>query len=209
MSGNKSLEEITIQIDEYLKFVPGANGIQEMASLDKNTLAGVVTSFSELSDDLDYFIIDVAAGISDSVMTFLAACQERYVVVNNDPSSIADSYGIIKVMIQNHNLNQIYMIPNKVSSQEEGQLLFNRINSVVMRHLGRKIDYLYSIVKDEQVEQALRSAEPVITYAPSSAATQCFSKLAKTISELNIEQSVSGGIQFFIERLSNTEQHRI
>ena len=209
LSGSKSLEEITIKVDEYLRFVPGASGIQEMASLDQNTLAGVVTSFSELSDDLDYFIIDVAAGISDSVMTFLAACQERYVVVNNDPSSIADSYGIIKVMIQNHKLAQIYMIPNKVSSQEEGQLLFNRINSVVMRHLGTKIEYLYSIVKDEQVEQALRSGEPVITFAPSSAATQCFSKLSKTISDLEVKQNVSGGIQFFIERLTKIEQHRV
>ena len=105
LSGNKTLNEVIIQINDYLRFVPGASGMQEMASLDDITLASVVGSFSELSEDLDYFIIDVAAGISDSVMTFLTACQERYIVVNNDPSSIADSYGIIKVMIQNHNLN--------------------------------------------------------------------------------------------------------
>ena len=68
--GVKSLKDVTIRINDYLRFVPGASGIQEMASLDKNTLANVIASFSELSQDLDYFIIDVAAGISDSVMTF-------------------------------------------------------------------------------------------------------------------------------------------
>ena len=209
LSGKKSLKEVIIQINDYLRLVPGASGMQEMASLDNNTLASVVASFSELSEDLDYFIIDVAAGISDSVMTFLTACQERYIVVNNDPSSIADSYGIIKVMIQNHHLNQIYMIPNKVVTQEEGQLLYNRINSVAIRHLGAKVGFLYSIVKDEQVEQAFRAAQPVITYAPSCSATQCFTKMSKIISELDVEQSLSGGIQFFIERLTNDEQHRV
>ena len=209
LSGSKSLKDVTIRINDYLRFVPGASGMQEMASLDKNTLANVIASFSELSQDLDYFIIDVAAGISDSVMTFLTACQERYIVVNNDPSSIADSYGIIKVMIQNHNLNQIYMIPNKVATQEEGQLLYNRINSVAIRHLGVKVGFLHSILKDEQVEQALRAAEPVITFAPSCSATQCFTKLTRIIADLNIEPNLSGGIQFFIERLTNNDQQRL
>ena len=88
------------------------------------------------------------------------------------------------------------MIPNKVTTQEEGQLLYNRINSVAMRHLGKKINFLYSITKDEQVEQALRAAESVITFAPSCSATQCFTKLTKIISELDVEQNLSGGIQF-------------
>lgn len=70
LSGRKSLKDVTIQINDYLRFVPGASGMQEMATLDHNSLANVVASFSELSEDLDYFIIDVAAGISDSVMTF-------------------------------------------------------------------------------------------------------------------------------------------
>ena len=100
------------------------------------------------------------------------------------------------------------MIPNKVVTQEEGQLLYNRINSVAIRHLGAKVGFLHSIVKDEQVEQALRTAESVITYAPSCSATQCFTKLTKIILELDVEPSLSGGIQFFIERLTNNKQHR-
>ena len=55
LSGSKSLKDVTIQINDYLRFVPGASGMQEMASLDKNTLANVIASFSELSQDLRLF----------------------------------------------------------------------------------------------------------------------------------------------------------
>ena len=101
------------------------------------------------------------------------------------------------------------MIPNNVATQEEGQLLYNRINSVSIRHLGVKVGFLHSILKDEQVEHALRAAEPVITFAPSCGATQCFMKLTKMIAELDVEPNLSGGIQFFIERLTNNEQQRL
>jgi NAD(P)-dependent dehydrogenase (short-subunit alcohol dehydrogenase family) len=60
----------------------------------------------------------------------MAACQRRYIVVRNDPSSIADAYGTIKVLIQDYDLNEIYIIPNAVASQAEGQNLFRRINQV-------------------------------------------------------------------------------
>ena len=62
-------------------------------------------AFSELDDDIDYLIVDAAAGIAPSVLAFMEACQRRFVVVKDEPSSIADAYGIIKVMTRDLELD--------------------------------------------------------------------------------------------------------
>ena len=107
ISGEKTLKEIIVDGPKGVKLVPGASGIQHLASLSATESAGIIHAFSELEDGLDYFIVDMAAGLSDSVMTFLSACQHRFIVVKNEPSSIADAYATIKVMIQNYGLDNI------------------------------------------------------------------------------------------------------
>ena len=100
----------------------------------------------------------MAAGLSDSVMTFLSACQHRFIVVKNEPSSIADAYATIKVMMQNYGLDNISVLPNSVPSQREGESLYQRINSVIKNFLGSEVGYLYSISEDEMLLRAIRAS---------------------------------------------------
>ena len=133
LSGEKRLDEIVVTSRQGVKLVPGASGLQEMAALNELQMARIVQEFSTLEDQIDYLIVDMAAGISPMVMTLLSACSRRFVVVQDDPSSIADAYGTIKVMLQDHQLDEIYLIPNAVQSETEGQQLFDRINRVCAR----------------------------------------------------------------------------
>jgi flagellar biosynthesis protein FlhG len=120
LSGDKTLEEITITTRQGVRLIPGASGVHELAGLNNVQAASIVQAFSSLSGQIDYLIVDVAAGISPSVLSFLAACQRRFIVVKDDPSSIADAYGTIKVLNQQMDLDEIYLLPNQVGSQAEG-----------------------------------------------------------------------------------------
>tara|TARA_B110000967_G_C18901573_1_gene575764 strand:- start:6364 stop:7191 length:828 start_codon:yes stop_codon:yes gene_type:complete len=201
LSGEKTLKEIIIDGPKGVKLVPGASGIQHMASLSTTEIAGIINSFSEIEDDLDYFIVDLAAGLSESVMTFLSACQHRLIVLKNEPSSIADAYATIKVMIQDHALNNIWLLPNSVASQAEGEGLYRSVNSVIKNFLGGHVGYLYSISNDEMVLRSLKSSQPLVSFAPSSAATRDFFVLADFVEGLSDNDSLSGGLQFFVERM--------
>ena len=205
LTGEKSLKEIIVEGPKGVKLVPGASGIQHMASLSSTEVAGIIHSFSEFEDELDYFIVDSAAGLSDSVMAFLSACQHRLIVLKNEPSSIADAYATIKVMIQDYNLNDIYLVPNGVPSQAEGQHLYRSINSVTRNFLGSSVDYLYSISEDEMVLQAVKASKPVISFAPASAAARDFSAVADLVEELPLNDTISGGLQFFVERMASNQ----
>lgn len=205
MAGEKTLQEIIVEGPMGVKLVPGASGIQHMASLNQAETAGIIQSFSEIDEELDYFIVDLAAGLSDTVMTFLSACQHRFIVLKNEPSSIADAYATIKVMIQDYDLDGISLIPNGVNSQAEGERLFGSINAVIQNFLGRQVNYLHSIGQDEMVLRSIKASQPLLTFAPASTATRNFVTLAKQVIAIEPDTSLTGGMQFFVERLASQQ----
>ena len=203
LSGEKTLAEIVMTTKQGIKLIPGASGVQELAGLNQIQAASIVQSFSSLSGEIDYLIVDVAAGISPSVLAFLSACQRRFIVVKDDPSSIADAYGTIKVLTKEMNLDEIYLLPNMVHSQAAGWKLYQRLNDVCVKFLGLNLHYLTAIENDEHVLSALRKYQSVLDFAPGAAATRDFRRLAQICHDLRAIDHASGGLQFFMERLIN------
>jgi hypothetical protein len=45
----------------------------------------------------------------------------------------------------------------------------------------------------------------LLKFSPSSAAARDFEKLAKTVTKITTKTSISGGLQFFLERLTRQD----
>jgi flagellar biosynthesis protein FlhG len=201
LNGSKTLEEVMVTTAQGVRLVPGASGLRNIAALESAQIATMIRSFDSLDEPVDYLVVDVAAGIAPAVLEFMAACQRRFVVVCDQPSSIADAYGLIKVMSTEQSLDEIYLIPNMVGSAQEGRQLYRRLNDVCARFLGVSIRYLHAIEGDELVLQALRKYQSVLDYAPGSAASRDFRALAEALDQLPPIQTASGRMQFFMERM--------
>lgn len=201
LSGERQLKDIIIEGPLGIKLVPGASGMQHMSALSKIQTGGIVAAFSELQDDIDFLIVDLGAGLSDMVMTFLQACQQRLIVVNNEPASIADAYGIIKVMITEYQLDNISLIPNCVKSAAEGQRLHQNINSVIGKFLESSVACLPPIREDQMVLQSIQATQPVVTMAPTSPACRDFRQLAKSIIRGQQSRQPSNSLEFFFDRI--------
>ena len=201
LSGEKSLQEIVVSTRQGVRLIPGASGLQEMAALSELQSARIVQAFSELEDQVDYLIVDMAAGIAPSVLTFMQATARRFVVVRDDPSSIADAYGTIKILSKEMGLDEIYLLPNMVKSQSEGWKLYKKLNDVCVRFLGESVHYLTSIEEDEMVLRALKKYQSVLELAPGTAAARDYMRLAEACTHLRPIDHPSGGLQFFMERL--------
>ena len=197
LSGEKTLQEIIITTRSGVKLVPGASGIQEMADLSPAQIQRIVEAFSALQENVDFLIVDMAAGIAPSVLAFMAACQRRLIVVRDDPASIADAYGTIKVLIRDHGLDDIYLVPNGLSSQQDGLALFERINQVCLRFLNQGIGYLATIENDEQILAALKKYQSVLEFSAESSGARDFRRLAATLPELELAVSEAQEIRFF------------
>jgi flagellar biosynthesis protein FlhG len=201
LKGEKTLDEVLVTTKQGVRLVPGASGLRDIAALDTQQIASMIRAFDTLQEPVDYLVVDVAAGIAPAVLNFMAACQRRFVVVCDQPSSIADAYGLIKVMSTEQSLDEIYLIPNMVGNAHEGRQLHRRLNDVCNRFLGVSVRFLQSIEADELVLQSLRKYQSVLEFAPGSAAARDFRALADAIDHLSPVDGPSGRLQFFAERM--------
>src|SRR5690606_11494517 len=85
-----TLRDVLVNGPQGLKIVPASSGVQHMAALSPSEHAGLINAFNELSDQVDVLVIDTAAGISDTVVSFVRAANEVLIVVCDEPSSITD-----------------------------------------------------------------------------------------------------------------------
>ena len=81
INGECDLEEILLDGPGGIKIIPASSGVKNMAELTPAQHAGLVSAFSELNHNIDVLLVDTAAGISDSVVSFSRAAQGVVVVV--------------------------------------------------------------------------------------------------------------------------------
>lgn len=91
IEGRCELRDVLLQGPGGIRIVPAASGTQSMVHLTPAQHAGLIQAFSDIGDNLDVLVIDTAAGIGESVVSFVRAAQEVLLVVCDEPTSITDA----------------------------------------------------------------------------------------------------------------------
>lgn len=201
LDGEATLEEIFVPGPNGMHIVPAASGIQRMAELSHAEHVGLIRSFSELSHALDYLIVDTAAGISDSVMSFARAAREVLVVVCDEPSSITDAYALVKVLNHDHGVQRFHVVANRARTPSEGHELFTKLARAANKFLDLTIDYAGAIPEDDLLRKAVQRQMPVSVAYPSSPSARAFAELAKRVEKWPLPSTAEGHLEFFVERL--------
>lgn len=207
LNGKASLNEVCVTGPSGIKIIPGASGVQGLADLDTMKSIELIKSFSTMAEDIDYMLVDVAAGISKQVIQFTHASQNILLVVCNDPSSMIDSYAVTKILYQMHNRNNFGVIINKVKTMKEGYDVFLRFQETVSKFLNANIEYVGYVPSDDYINMAAREHSPVVSKYPFSPASIAFNELAKGVSIWSSQNNHMGGIQFFFEKMINHNQN--
>lgn len=201
LSGNCTLNEICINGPHGLKIIPSTSGVQKMAELSTIESAEVVRTFSTLTDEIDIMIIDMASGISTQVMDFTHASQDILVVICNDPSSLMDSYAVIKILHQKYARRRFGIIVNKVKNSYEGYNVFTKFQSAIAKFIDISMHYLGHVPMDDYVGIAARERVSVVDKFPQSEVSAAFNNLCLGINHWTDDSSLAGGIHFFFDRL--------
>ncbi|MCW8918224.1 MAG: MinD/ParA family protein [Gammaproteobacteria bacterium] len=202
ISGECSLEEIIVEAPGGIKVIPAASGIQNMAELSPAEHVGLIRAFSELNTDLDILIVDTAAGIADSVLSFAKASQEVVVVVCDEPASITDAYALIKVLNRDHQLRRFRVLCNMTHTPREGRELFAKLMKVTDKFLEEVVlDFMGAIPYDQNLRKAVKKQRPVVDLFPSSPASLAFKEAAMKADKWPMPGAADGNLEFFVERL--------
>jgi flagellar biosynthesis protein FlhG len=202
ISGERSLEEVIVDAPGGIKVIPASSGLQRMAELTPAEHVGLIRAFSELSLDLDVLIVDAAAGIAGSVVSFSKAAQEVIMVVCDEPASITDAYALIKLLNRDHGVRRFHILANMAHTQQEGRELFHKMVKVTDRFLDEVLlIHLGTIPFDEHLRQAVKRQHAVVADFPRSPAALAFRSVAEKIECWPLPQARGGYLEFFVERL--------
>jgi len=181
----KNIREIITWGPNDIGFISGGSGIAGLSNLSKDYLTYIIQNLAELDAIADVIIIDTGAGISDAVLEFLVASGEILLVTTSEPTSITDSYSLLKALNRHprfmRDMSKIKVVANKVDFTEEGRTLYNKLNAVVSRYLKLPIEFLGAIPQDSQLSKAVMQQTPVSIQAPGAKSAKAFQEIAETL----------------------------
>lgn len=199
-SGKMRLAEIVVQGPGGIRLVPAGSGVQRYTDLSREDRLRLMDELESLEEDFDVLIIDTESGISKNVTYFNAAAQEILLVVTPEPTSITDSYALIKMMTKYHDVGHFKVLVNMARDADEGLQVFKKLSQVVNRFLDVSLDYAGCVVRDELLRDAVRRQRSVVDLFPRAAVSRSFTTLAQNMIAQPVEFRVKGNIQFLFRR---------
>ncbi len=184
LTGQRTLQEVQIEVTEGLRLIPGGSGIAELASLSLEQQARLIAELRAIETDSDFMIIDTAAGIAGNVIGILKAVAEVIIVTTPDPTALVDAYATIKLMHQFSTDTPIRIVVNDVVELGDADRVFKQLRTTTARFLNRDIDYLGAIPHDSELIEAVREQRPVVQYAPDTPASRALRLIARHL-EIN------------------------
>lgn len=209
----KNIREIITWGPLEVGFISGGSGIAEMSNLSKDYLSYIVQNLAELDTLADIIIIDTGAGISDAVMEFLVASGEILLVTTPEPTSITDSYSLMKALSRHpaydREATPIRLIANRVEREAEGEALFNKLNAVVGRYLKFPISYLGCVPQDQHLARAVMQQMPVSLQNPGAKSSQAYENLAnKLMNTQEVQTQTKRGMASFFSHIITRKKMR-
>jgi flagellar biosynthesis protein FlhG len=201
LTGEKQIEDVMANGPGNIRILPAASGINELSRLTDGQKLTLMEMFDGLDTEVDTVLIDTSSGISDTVLYFNLAAQERIVVITPDPASLLDAYALIKVLHIRHGERNFRILANSVKNEKEGKAIFAKISRVADVFLDAiSLDYLGSLPYDSAVSRSVHRQRPVLELYPDAAVSKAFRLLAGSIQKTDPCTNY-GTIQFFWRRL--------
>jgi len=199
VAGQRRLQDILIEGPRGIRIIPGASGLREMAELDAVGLARLLQGVGSITPLPDYILIDTGAGIGPHVTTLARLADILMVVVRDEAASLADAYGLIKVMHRDFGLQRIEIVVNDSTDSRRADEVFQRLNDVTTRFLGLPVSYAGTIPRDAAVTAAARRRQLLLEYTPKSPAGIAINKIAARVVALPAE---TGEWSFLVDQMA-------
>lgn len=182
LSESASVDDVLVPIeDDGLDILPATSGVPELVEMDEDMQDILFKKLVSLAGDYEFLLLDLGAGISNTVMAFASMTQLRLMVVTPEPTSLTDSYAVIKVLATQHGVKDFLVLVNQATSAEEAKVTFERLNAACKNFLGIDLVNLGYVRQDSNLVEAVRRQRPLLSFAPNSPASKDITTLSQRL----------------------------
>jgi flagellar biosynthesis protein FlhG len=182
--GEKTLSDIVLTGPLGLQVIPASSGLQAMTTMTASQRIKLRDVLDQFRRQLDFLLIDTAAGISDNVVETVCLAERVALVTSLEPSAVVDAYATAKVLTQTSPATEIGVVVNGVRDGDEAGLAYKQLDVAASRFLGRSLRYYGFIAEDRAVRDSVLVQRAVVDHLPQAVASRCFRILASRLAGL-------------------------
>ena len=178
-SGKISLaDSITHFKDGGYDVIAGRSGSGSLANLSADRIEALGAGLNALSKNYDVVLLDLGAGVEAHVQAMLKLTKSCLVVINDEPTSLTDSYVFIKLLRLSNPETTIQIIVNMAENQRDGLKTFGMIKNTCENFLKFSPRLAGIIRRDPKVKESIRTQTPVLVNNTKSMAAADVAALA-------------------------------
>ncbi len=201
LKGRCALDDILVEGPGGITIIPAASGVEEIQGLQSSEKMLLLSEVERIAHHYDYLLIDTPAGIGSDVMYFNSAAGEVVCVITGEPTSLTDSYALIKVLSSSYGERSFGVVVNDVACEADALVAYNTLAKAVQKFLHVETQLVGWIASDEAVRECIMDRKPISYVRPSSRAARGIADVANTIVCSKPINRVKGGMQFFFRQL--------
>ena len=158
--------------------LPAASGVPELAEMNADMRDLLLRRLEPELQKYSIVLLDLGAGINGTVRSFAAMAAVRLVVMTPEPTSLTDSYSLMKVLNAQLGISDFLVVVNDVESQDEVRAMFDRLSLACERFLGFTPVLLGSVCHDPAMPRAVCRQQPLLQTEPDAPAAQDILRLS-------------------------------
>jgi flagellar biosynthesis protein FlhG len=198
----KSIWDVLEKGSGGIDYICGGLDIQDLMELDQHSLAYFWNQIQQLQSYADFILLDTAAGISKELVDFILASDETILVTTPEPTSIADSYAVLKTVNQfTKQPPNFRLVVNRIQTYREGVETSRSLKNACRNFLKINLNTLGFIMEDNNVRQSVKLQTPFYMTYPKCDASKNIKEIVYSYLPDWEKASSPKGLKGFFEKV--------
>jgi flagellar biosynthesis protein FlhG len=158
LNGNLKFEEIIFKVNENFHLIIDSPLSDRENEEHSKKFVEIYDEIKDLSK-YDYVVIDTMPGADEVVLQSCIMSDLTLMLVTDEPTSIVDSYGLLKLISPFVQKERIGILVNNVIDSEDYEEIRNKISIATKKFLGREYKNFGFITYDREVRISIQNQE--------------------------------------------------
>jgi flagellar biosynthesis protein FlhG len=186
IAGQTKLDDIVTPYDggagrNGFDIIAGRSGSYSLANLAPAKLVALRNELQRFSQQYDWVVLDLGAGIERTVRHMAAQSRACLVLTTDEPTAITDAYAYIKLTALERLADGIRVVVNMATTQEEGERSYATLLRACREFLKIEPPLAGVVRRDEQVKESIRRQSSLFQRNPNADAARDVDQIARRL----------------------------
>lgn len=141
----------------------------------------------QVRNDYEYLFIDTQSGITDQLVSFCYLSDLVVIMITDEPTSLLDAYGLVKVLVNYIDPKRIVLLVNNVIDSEDAAEVSQKLNLATEKFLKFRLNLIGFVPYSRNVRLSIQTQELLIDIFKQDESSIAINRIASEIDSMFIK----------------------